>query len=184
MVVNGKTSDAKKSELSFYRKYCDRAAELMVGVEEEAPFAIGTMRKGLPILDRNLKGLLEEIQKKAKTACQVSQGTATEEIACAINREIQKWEIGSQEEMSWQVENMIFILESSVPKELENQAIFDKIGQIGEEKDLARQYALVGSIFLLIPNLHIKQAISGLAKEVHQIKETVDTLTIALKPGI
>ena len=68
--------EAKKDELNFYRKYCDRAAELMIDAKETAPFATIVMRKGLPILDRNLKGLIEEIQKKAKIACQVSQGTA------------------------------------------------------------------------------------------------------------
>ena len=85
--------EAKKGELNFYRKYCDHAAELMRDTEETAPFATIAMRKGLPILDRNLKELLEEIQKKAKNACRESKGTDTEEIACAINREVQKWEI-------------------------------------------------------------------------------------------
>ena len=82
-----------KGELNFYRKYCDRAAELMRDTEETAPFATIAMRKGLPILDRNLKELLEEIQKKAKIACKESKGTDTEEIACDVNREVQKWEI-------------------------------------------------------------------------------------------
>ena len=89
-----------KSELNFYRKYCDHAAELMKYTDEKAPFATEVLRKGLPILDRNLKELLEEIQEKAKTVCQASQGTATQEIACTVNREIQKWEIGNQEEMT------------------------------------------------------------------------------------
>jgi HEAT repeat protein len=99
-----------KGELNFYRKYCDHAAELMKDTDERAPFATEVLRKGLPILDRNLKGILEEIQEKAKTACQVSQGTATQKIACAINREVQKWEIGSQEEMTFNLENLIFTL--------------------------------------------------------------------------
>ena len=68
--------EAKKGELNFYRKYCDRAAELMRDTEETAPFATIAMRKGLPILDRNLKELLEEIQEKAKIACKESKGTA------------------------------------------------------------------------------------------------------------
>ena len=73
--------EAKKSELNFYRKYCDRAAELLRDTEEKAPFATITMRKGLPILDRKLKSLIEEIKEKANTACQVSQGTPTREVA-------------------------------------------------------------------------------------------------------
>ena len=42
----------------------------------------------------------------------------------------------------------------------------------------------MGTIISSIPYLIIKQEISGLTKEVHQIKEKVDTLTISLKPGI
>ena len=58
--------EAKKGELNFYRKYCDRAAELMKDTEENSTFCYSCMRKGLPILDRNLKRLIEEIQKKTK----------------------------------------------------------------------------------------------------------------------
>lgn len=55
-----------KSELSFYRKYCDSAAELMGSAEEKSPYAVAALRKGLPILDRNIKQIIEEIQKKAE----------------------------------------------------------------------------------------------------------------------
>ncbi len=176
--------EAKKDKLNFYRTHCEKASELMYDTEKFAPAATGVIRKGLPILDRKLKSLLEEIQEKAKTACRESQGTDTEEIACAVSREVQKWEIGSQEEMSWYVENLIFTLESNVPKAAENQPIFDKIEQIREEKVLVKQYAILCSIIPMIPNLHVKQAISGLAEEVRGVKEAFDTLSIALKPGI
>jgi FOG: HEAT repeat len=173
-----------KDELNFYRKYCDHAAELIVDTEKTAPFATIAMRKGLLILDRNLKELLEEIQEKARRACRDSIGTDTEEIARDINREVQKWEIGSQEDMTWYVENLIFTLESTVPKAQENQLIFDKIKQIRKEKVLVRQYAILCSIIPMIPTIHVKQAIAGLENEVHQINEKVDTLTISFKPSI
>lgn len=113
-----------KDNLNFYRKYCDNATELMNNADEKVPYATRVLRKGLPILDKNLKKLIEEIQEKAKAACQVSQGTAIEEIACAVNREIQKWEIGSQEEMDWQVETLIANLESTIPRIPNNQYLF------------------------------------------------------------
>ena len=37
--------EAKKGELNFYRKYCDRAAELMKDTEETAPFATDSYEK-------------------------------------------------------------------------------------------------------------------------------------------
>jgi HEAT repeat protein len=173
-----------KDELNFYRKYCDHAAELMEYTDEKAPFATEVLRKGLPILDRNLKELLEEIQEKAKIACKEAKWTVTEKIACTINSEIQKWEIGSQEEMAFNVENLIFALESSVPRIPENQYIFNKIQQIREQKDVSRQYGIISTIIPLIPKLCMEQAVGELKNDIKEIKEKVDYMIISLKPGI
>jgi antitoxin component HigA of HigAB toxin-antitoxin module len=101
--------ETKKSELNFYRKYCDYAAELLKDTSEKSPFATEVLRKGLPIFDRNLKDLLKEIQEKANIICKLSIGTDKQEIACAFNREVQKWEISNQEEMTWNIENLIYL---------------------------------------------------------------------------
>lgn len=135
--------EVMKKELSFYRKYCEQAAELMNNTEEGSPFATEVMRKGLPILDRKLKSLLVEIQEKAEALCRESLQTSTEEIACAVSKEVQKWEIGTQEEMSLNVENLVFALESNIPRISDNQYIFDLIQQITEQKDIAKQYSLI-----------------------------------------
>jgi len=177
--------EAKKSELNFYRKYCDRAAELLRDTEEKAPFATITMRKGLPILDRKLKSLIEEIKEKANTACQVSQGTPTREVACAVNREVQKWEISSQEEMSWYVENLIFTLESTIPRTPKNQNFFDRISQIREEKDIVKQYAIVCTIIPLIPHVSMDEKINNMEQGIDDIKKDVgivnENTTIIIK---
>jgi HEAT repeat protein len=176
--------EAKKYELNLYRKYFDRVEEIMKYTEESAPFATTVMRKGLPILDRNLKELLEEIQKKAKITCKESKGTATEEIACAVSKEIQKWEISSQEEMAFNVENLIFTLESSVPRIPENQYIFNRIQQIREQKDVSRQYGIISTIIPLIPKLYMERKVDELEKDIKEIKEKIDYVIISLKPGI
>ncbi len=78
-----------KDELNFYRKYCDRAAELMKDTDEKAPFATKVLRKGLPILGRNLKGLLEEIQEKAKVFSEQTKGTQFEQLGNELNKSSQ-----------------------------------------------------------------------------------------------
>ncbi|AKB44813.1 HEAT repeat domain-containing protein [Methanosarcina vacuolata] len=176
--------ETMKGEIGFYRQYCDRAAELMRDTEETAPFATVAMRKGLPILDRNLKELLEDIQKKAKNACKESKGTDAEEIACAINREIQTWEIGSQEEMAFNVENLIFTLESNIPRIQENQYIFNRIQQIREQKDVPKQYGIISTIIPLIPKIYMEQKVDELENDIKGIKEKIDYVIISLKPGI
>ncbi|WP_440956113.1 HEAT repeat domain-containing protein [Methanosarcina sp. Mfa9] len=174
---------AKKGELNFYRKYCEQAAELMKNTEEKAPSATIVMRKGLPILDRNLKSLLDEIQEKAKKACQVSKGTDTEKIACAVSREVQKWEIGSQEEMSWYVENLVFSLAATIPQVPENNLIFDRIEQMRNQKDLVKQYGILCTIIPLIPNLYLGNKIEDLEKKIDcflvSLSESNTDLTIS-----
>jgi HEAT repeat protein len=173
-----------KYELNFYRKYFDHAAELMKKTDEKAQLATAVLRKGLPILDRNLKAFIEEIQKKAEIACKESKGTATEKITCTIYREIQKWEIGSQEEMAFNVENLIFTLESSIPRILENQDVFNRIQQVREQKDVAKQYGIISTIIPLIPKLYMEQTVGELKNNIREIKEKVDYVIISLKPGI
>jgi HEAT repeat protein len=143
--------EAKKGELNFYRKYCDHAAERMKDAEETAPYATAVMRRGLPILDRNLKELLEEIQEKAKIACEVSQGTQTQEIACAVNKEVQKWEIGSQEEMTQNIEYLIETFRLKMPHSPGYEHIFREINGIKNEKTLAKQYKILSRLVGLIP---------------------------------
>ncbi len=171
---------AMKGELNFYRKYCDHAAELMKYTDKKAPFATEVLRKGLPILDRNLKELLKEIREKAKAACQVSQGTPTQELACTVSKEVQKWEIGSQEEMSHNIENLIFTLESNIQRAPENQFIFNRIQQVREEKDLANQYGIVCTIIPLIPRLNIEREICKIEKVVDEVNEKVNTIILKL----
>jgi HEAT repeat protein len=75
-----------KCELNFYRRYCDRAEELMEETEEMAPFAIKIMRKGLPIFGIKLKGILEDIQKKTKVIREQTKGTQFEELGNELNQ--------------------------------------------------------------------------------------------------
>ncbi len=147
--------EAKKSELNFYRKYCDHAAELLKDTYEKAPFATEVLRKGLPILDRNLKGIVEEIHEKAKTAYKESKGTNVQETALAVCKEVQKWEIGSQEEVTENIEDLVLILRSNIPDIPENKHIFEKIEKIRSEPDIAKQYKYLIFIISVLPKAQV-----------------------------
>jgi len=149
--------EAKKDELNFYRKYCDRAAELMKDTEKTAPFATIAMRKGLPILDRNLKELLEKVKGEAKIACKESKGTDTEEVACEINKEIQKWEISNPEEMIQNIEDLAYILKSKVADVPENEYIINKIELMRQERNLNKQYRILLFVIARIPTMRVIQ---------------------------
>lgn len=145
-----------KGELNFYRKYCDCAAEL-TGRDRRSSIFLDyrCMRKELPILHRNLANSLKNVQERAKIACAESKGTSAEEIACAVNREIQKWELGVRQEIIWNISNVVLVLKSKIPPTPESKEILDMIEFMKYEKDLTRQYSLLSIIIELIPTVHV-----------------------------
>lgn len=168
--------EAKKKKLSLCRKYCEQAAELMNETEITAPFATATIKKGFPILNRKLEGLLEEIQEKAKTACQESQGTDTEEIACAVNREVQKWEIGSQEYLVPQIESLVFMFKSYIPNIKENSLILNRVDQILHEQDIVKQYTLLNNLIPQIIDIQVSKRTDLVLSEFKELRDSVDKL--------
>jgi HEAT repeat protein len=168
--------EAIKSELNFYRKYCDRAAELMRDTEETAPFATITLRKGLPILDRNLKELIEEIQKKAKIACKESKGTEAEEIVCEINNEIQDAVIDYQMqylETTKILEDILSIVKMKIPQIPENKFILSKIEAVDNRIISADKYHDLPLIISLMSTI---KAISA-EQELDQIKHKIEYIS-------
>lgn len=186
--------EAKREELKFYRQYCDRAAELMRETEKATPYAIDVIRKGLPTLDRNLKETLEGIQKKAKIVCQASQGTPIQEIARAVNREVQKLEISNQDEMNLSVSNLVMVLKSKIPRKPENEEIFNLIESMINEQDLIKQYRNLSTVIALIPNINvisvepviekIESSKREILEEIRKNGEKIEDVAIYVKPGI
>ncbi len=70
--------DAMKSDLNAYRRYLDRACELLDRTEDKALGASRLIRKGLPIIDERIKGVIAETQEIAKALCKKTIGTALE----------------------------------------------------------------------------------------------------------
>jgi len=168
--------EAKKSELNFYRIYCDYAAEILSNVEEEAPYATVVIRKGLPILDRNLKELLKEIKETAKIIYKESKGTNTEEIAYVINKEVQKWEIGSQEYLKLQIENLVCLLKFYVPNTEDNYLILNKADKIMQEQDIVKQYMLLNNLIPQIITIQVSKKTDSILKEIQELRSSVDKL--------
>ena len=78
-----------KSDLNTYRRYCDRAADLIGDAEEDSPGAARVLRHGLPIIDDRIKGIIREIQEKAEAVCRETRGTGTPYEP--LGTEVNKW---------------------------------------------------------------------------------------------
>lgn len=182
--------EAKKGELNFYRKYCEQASELMRNTEETVPYATVVIRKGLPLLDRKLKSLLEEIQEKAKTACRESKGTNTEEIACAVSREFQEWEISSPAEMAEYIEDISHSLKGKVQNHPENEYLLRRIELMRNEADLTKKFQILSYIIGEIPTIKvvpeetIRKGFNEIKQNIASVNEKMEKISISLKPGI
>ena len=73
--------DAIKSDLNTYRRYCERACELLDTMKEKAPGASRLIRRGLPIIDKKIKEMLKEIEEKTRQFCKESRKTPFEKIS-------------------------------------------------------------------------------------------------------
>ena len=78
--------NAVKSDLNAYKRYLDRACELLDTAEEKAPCASRLIRKGLPIIDERIKGTIAEIQEKAKALCGETKNTTFRDAGIELNR--------------------------------------------------------------------------------------------------
>lgn len=78
--------EAMKIDLDAHRRYLDRAADLLETTGEKAPGATNLIKKGLPIIDERIQGIIEEIQEKAKALYKQTKDTPFEELGKEINR--------------------------------------------------------------------------------------------------
>ncbi len=162
-VQKAKDLNSKKCDLNVIRMYCENAENLIDAVKERAPLAAEIMRKGMPLIEKNIKELLDEIQEKAKDVCWQSKGTPVEEIACAVSEEVQGWYyVGDQKQMARNVEKLFFVIRSKIPSTSENKHIHDKIEEIRNEKDVLMQYDWLIALIGLIPyaNIHAGDSIT------------------------
>ena len=74
-----------KADLNGYRRYCNRACELLDITEDRAPGATKLIRRGLPVIDDRIQGMLAEIRKKSGDLCKKSLGTPFEDLGKEVN---------------------------------------------------------------------------------------------------
>lgn len=128
----------------------------------------------------NFKDLLEEIQEKAKTACRESQGTDTEEIACAVSREVQKWEVSNPTDMAEYIEDISYSLRGKVQSHPENEYLLHKIGLMRNETDLTKKFQLLSFIIGEIPTIKVvsegvvERGIDGIRQDIASVGKKID----------
>ena len=78
--------ESMKLDLKAYKSYCDRATCLLETTNKTAPGATELIRRGLPVIDERIKGILAEIQENSQALCRQTKGTELEDYGKKVNR--------------------------------------------------------------------------------------------------
>ena len=80
--------DDIKTDLNGYRRYCDRACEILDSTEDKAPGATLLVRRGLPVIDEWIQRTIEDIQEKSKALCKKTRNAESplEPLGIEINQ--------------------------------------------------------------------------------------------------
>jgi HEAT repeat protein len=189
-VQNMENMDLRKmqGELNFYRKYCDRAAELMIKTEETAPFATATLKRGLPILDRNLKELLEEIQKKTEVIREQTKGTPFEKLGNDLNEgSLSLLQVRDLVGFKKQVQNLENKLSSMCSKLSEGQKgeACELLKTIHEEHSIEDKIPLINDVLSKFSyQLDMITCLNRIDASLSSVNKKVDELIIISRPGI
>ncbi len=177
-VKKARDLDAIKSDLNAYRRYCDRACELLDTTEEKAPGASRLIRKGLPIIDERIKGIISEIQEKAKALCTETRGTSFESLGKDLNNAGQNLiNVRDPIGLEKQVQNMLIVLKSictSMPEEERGDAC-EFLKNAHDEHYIEDKLSSINMVLSKIPT-HIRKAIVMTKIEIKNSTNTQVTL--------
>jgi hypothetical protein len=170
-----------KRDLDFYRRYCDRAADLLDTTEEKAPRATKMIRKGLPIFNQRIKELLAGIDKETTILCDAARGTEAEQFVKPTCKEVQELikirnPIELDKRIAGLIPNLRFMVEN-LP-ERERDFGFDKIEILDKEDYLEDKLSLLNEIIVFVaPYI-------SLSKDLERLENKLDDILISLEPGV
>lgn len=170
-----------KCDLNAYRRYCERAAELLETTAEKAPGATKLIKKGLPIIDQQIKEIIAEIQKNAKALCNQTKNTALEDLGKEVNRAGQIFpQIRDPIGLEKGFINLWMALLSicaKMPEEEKGEAC-ELLKKAGDEPYIEDKLPLINMVLS-----KISSQISA-AKNIETVEKKLDEILVSLKPGI
>lgn len=170
-----------KCDLNAYRRYCERAADLLSDTEEKAPGATKLIRRGLPIIDQKIKEIIAEIQENAKALCKQTKDTPLEDLGKEVNRVSQTFPhirdpIGLEKGFItlWKALSSIC---AKMPEEERGEAC-ELLKKANDEPYIEDKLPLISMVLS-----KISSQISA-AKNIETVEKKLDEIMVSLKPGI
>jgi hypothetical protein len=117
--------------------------------------------------------------------CNESKKTATEEIACTINREVQNWEVSNPEKMAQNIEDLAYALKNLLSDTPQNEYILNKIDMMKTEKNFVEKFQILLYIIGQLPkNDKISIKVKGNENNVVVDSEKVNIKISRDKPSL
>ena len=173
--------DDIKADLNGYKRYCDRACELLDSTEGKARGATILIRRGLPIIDERIKELLNEFYNDTKILCDAAKGTEAEKYANPTCKEVTELvkirnPIELDKRLNGLLPNLKFLVESLPEKE--KHFIYDKVENIENEEYLEDKLVLINEIIVfVVPYINM-------TKMLQDVWGKLDDITVFFDPAI
>jgi len=167
--------------MKAYRRYCDRACNLLDSTMEKAPGATKIIRRRLPIIDQRIKEIITEIQEKAETLCKQTRDTSFEDLGKEVYR-IGESLVKTKDpiRLEKKLDDFQFIL----------SAICDKMPE-EEKKELNRQLEKVNNEAYIEDRFEsINMIISKISSQINfqsdieKLEKKLDKIMVSIEPGI
>lgn len=84
--------------------------------------------------------------------------------------------IGSPEYLVVQIENLVFLLKSYIPKIEENSLILDRVDKILREEDVVIQYTLLNNLLPQIIDTRVTEKTVPMLSEIKSLRVSIDRL--------
>jgi len=173
--------DAWKSDLKAYRRYCDRACNLLDKTEKDAPGATKIIRKGLPIIDQQIKEIIEvhHISKSIKTKYPIRLEKGYNEFQFILSAICDKMPEEEKKELDRQLEkanNKIFIEDKFVAINIILSKISSQIGRLKEMPKYQFENTKQVNIF--------EKSSTETSNNIEKLEKKLDEMMFSIKPGI
>ncbi|WP_321431117.1 hypothetical protein [uncultured Methanolobus sp.] len=167
--------------LRYCSDICTHVDQLMDENKYKTPAMYLLFKKSSPFFRANIKELIDILKKKAEVACKEAKGTDAESIVYSVNKQVQKWEIGSQEQMKKNLDDLFFILNRQVPTVSGNENLISRIEEIQNCTLVEDQIAILTTIISVLPTMSLPAKMDSFEAKLDSITLDVEHLIVIIK---
>ena len=172
--------DDIKADLNGYKRYCDRACELLDSTKYRAPGATKLIQRGLPVIDERIQGMLAEIREKAEAVYRQSLHTPFEDFGKKVSQISQNLpKVRDPITMEKQINIMLTALSPVCDKMSEIDSEACKYYQMAQQESyIEDKLPFINMILSKMP-LYLEYS-----NKINFLEEKIDKILFSLEPEI